>query len=209
MSESERVLRETKTTHDGMFTFMGHSPQNKTLGIVGMGSIGKQLAKRAVAFDMKVIYYVRNQLSKEVETQLNIEYASFEDLLKNSDYISINVPSTPQTFHLIGHEQFKLMKDGVYIINTARGEIIDEQALVDNLKSKKVAGAGLDVFEKEPYPLLSLYDFPNVSMTPHIGTATYETRSMMEDLVLENIDLVLKGSNPKTPVPQCQGLSKR
>jgi len=202
-SESERSLRS------GQFegsNFMGHDPEEKTLGILGMGAIGKQIAKRAAAFDMKVIYHTRTKLPEEVEKKCgNSTYVTKDQLLSTSDYISINVPYNKQTYHIIDVEDFQKMKTGVVIINTSRGQTVNEQALVDALKTGKVGGAGLDVFEQEPKVHPELYHLPNVSLTPHIGTATIESRRDMEELALVNVEAALDGKAPPNPVPECNG----
>jgi len=138
-----------------------------------MGGIGKALAKRCLAFDMKIQYHNRNRLDPEPP---NTKWVSLEELIKTSDVISLHTPLTPQTHHLINKEQFAQMKDGVIIVNTARGPVVDEQALVDALESGKVFSAGLDVFENEPVVNEGLLKNENVVMYPHIGTATFESK---------------------------------
>jgi glyoxylate reductase len=207
-SESERWLREGNCA-GGWEKFLGRDPEGRVLGIIGMGNIGKEIAKRAAALEMKIIYHNRNRLPVIEEVKCgNARYVSKQELLSQSDYISVNVFVSPETKHILNHDDFAKMKTGVYIINTSRGVTIHEQALVDALKSGKVAGAGLDVYEHEPkiHPDLKL--FPNVSLTPHIGTATWDTRALMESLTMDNIDAVLSGKGPVTPVPQCQSLMK-
>eukprot|EP01126_Amoeba_proteus_P049789 TRINITY_DN5840_c0_g1_i2.p1 TRINITY_DN5840_c0_g1~~TRINITY_DN5840_c0_g1_i2.p1 ORF type:complete len:266 (+),score=44.13 TRINITY_DN5840_c0_g1_i2:316-1113(+) len=202
-SESERWLRREKTTQGGWTMFMSHSPEGKRMGIFGLGSIGKQVAKRARAFDMVVQYHNRNRVPEGIERELGVTYVDKETLLRTSHYIVLCVPLTRQTFHFLDEKEFELMKDGVYLINVSRGEIMNETILVKYLKSGKVAGAGLDVFEREPIVHPELYLLPNVSMTPHIGTASYETRRDMEELTLNNIDMVLTDRPPLTPVHEC------
>ncbi|ELR13344.1 erythronate4-phosphate dehydrogenase domain containing protein [Acanthamoeba castellanii str. Neff] len=146
-TEAERFLRDGSWERQGsdILAFWGNNPEGKTLGIIGMGNIGKALAKRAAALDMRVIYYKRTPLPKEEEN--GATYKSMDDLLAESDFISIHTPLTDATRHILGRDQFAKMKKGVYIINTARGPVIDEEALVEALKAKIVRGAGLDVFE--------------------------------------------------------------
>jgi len=205
-SESERWLRNGNFA-GGWEKFIGRDPEEKTLGILGMGSIGKEIAKRASALEMKIIYHNRKPVSTIDEVLCgNAKYVSKDELLERSDYISVNVFTSPETKHILNYSDFEKMKTGVYIINTSRGITINEQALVDALKSGKVAGAGLDVFEREPEVHPDLKTFPNVSLTPHIGTATSDTRKLMEELAMDNIDAVLSGKNPLTPVPECKGL---
>jgi lactate dehydrogenase-like 2-hydroxyacid dehydrogenase len=203
-SESERFLREGKTAEGGWAKFLARDPEGKTLGIIGMGNIGKELAKRAAALEMNIIYYNRNRLPVIEEVKYgNAKYVTKDELLAQSDFISVNVFASPETKHILNSKDFSKMKKGVYIINTSRGVTINEQALVDALKSGIVAGAGLDVFEFEPKVHPDLYTFPNVSLTPHIGTATSDTRMQMEELAIKNIESVLEGKPPLTPVPEC------
>jgi glyoxylate reductase len=205
-SESERWLRNGNFA-GGWEKFLGRDPEGKTLGILGMGAIGKEIAKRASALEMKIIYHNRKPVSTLEEVLCgNAKYVSKDELLATSDYISVNVFVSPETKHILNYSDFEKMKAGVYIINTSRGITINEQALVDALKSGKVAGAGLDVFEREPEVHPDLKTFPNVALTPHIGTATIDTRRLMEELAMDNIDAVLSGKNPLTPVPECKDL---
>lgn len=153
---------------------LGHDPKNKVLGILGMGGIGSAVAKRAKAFGMKIQYHNRRQLPANEEE--GAKYVSFEELLKTSDVLSLNLSLNASTKHIISKPQFDMMKDGVIVINTARGPLIDEAALVDALKSRKVWTAGLDVFEEEPKIHPGLLEDENVVLLPHIGTATFETQ---------------------------------
>lgn len=199
-TEAERFLRDGSWERQGsdILAFWGNNPEGKTLGIIGMGNIGKALAKRAAALDMRVIYYKRTPLPKEEEN--GATYKSMDDLLAESDFISIHTPLTDATRHILGRDQFAKMKKGVYIINTARGPVIDEEALVEALKAKIVRGAGLDVFEREPKVHPDLLTFPSVTLLPHIGTATIEARSDMFLLQLENVTAVLEGRRPPSAV---------
>ena len=153
---------------------LGHDPEGKTLGILGMGGIGQALARRAAPFDMKIQYHNRRPVAEE-QNPTNADYVSLEKLLRTSDVISIHLPLSDRTRQFIGRKEINMMKDGVVIINTARGPIIDEQALVEALESGKVFGAGLDVFEKEPEIHEGLIRNNNTVLLPHTGTATYET----------------------------------
>jgi len=203
-SASERFLLSGKF-YGGKF--MGHDPEGATLGILGMGSIGKKLAKIAATLEMKILYHNRNRLLPEEEKNCgNARYVTKEELLSESDYISVHVPQNAQTFHILDTPDFQKMKNGVVIINTSRGPTVNEQALVDALKSGKVGGAGLDVFEEEPKVHPDLFNLPNVSLTPHIGTASLETRRDMEELALKNIESVLDGHGPINPIPECHVL---
>lgn len=153
---------------------LGHDPKNKVLGILGMGGIGSAVATRAKAFGMKIQYHNRHQLPPNEED--GAKYVSFDELLKTSDVLSLNLSLNASTTHIISKPQFEMMKDNIIIINTARGPLIDEAALVDALKSGKVWSVGLDVFEEEPKIHPGLMDNENVVLLPHIGTATFETQ---------------------------------
>jgi glyoxylate reductase len=153
---------------------LGFDPQGKKLGILGMGGIGREVAKRARAFGMTILYHNRSRLSPELE--LDAKYVGFEELMKECDVLSLNCSLGKATVGIIGKKEFALMKDGVIIVNTARGKLIDEQALVDALDSGKVFSAGLDVYEDEPVVNEGLLNNPNVVLLPHIGTATKETQ---------------------------------
>lgn len=153
---------------------LGHDPEKKVLGILGMGGIGRDLARRARAFDMTIQYHNRTRLSPELED--GARYVSFEELLKTSDVLSLNLSLNKNTAGIIGKRQFESMKDGAVFINTARGKLVDEQALVDALESGKLFSAGLDVYEEEPKIHQGLIDNPKVFLLPHIGTATFETQ---------------------------------
>ncbi|RLG39492.1 MAG: D-glycerate dehydrogenase, partial [Thermoproteota archaeon] len=167
-----------------------------TLGIVGLGRIGSAVARRAKGFNMRVIYYdvVRRE---DLEKELGIEYVSLDKLLEESDYVSLHTPLTPQTYHLIGEEQLKKMKKTAFLINTARGKVVDQKALYKALKEGWIAGAGLDVFEQEPIsPDDPLLELDNVVLAPHAASASYETRSRMAEMVADNLIAFLKGEVP-------------
>ena len=165
-----------------------------------MGRIGAAVAKRMHdGFEMKILYYDRAR-SEDLEKKYNIEFADSETLLKNSDFVSIHLPLTPETRHFIGEPQFKIMKKTAYLINTARGPIVDENALVAALKAGEIKGAALDVYEQEPKMAPGLAEFPNTVLTPHTASATEETRSAMSELAAKNIIAVLSGQPPLTPI---------
>jgi lactate dehydrogenase-like 2-hydroxyacid dehydrogenase len=176
ISETDRKLRSVSGLKWGMMENLGSSLWGKTLGIIGMGRIGRALARRAVASGMRVIYYNRTRLDTASELQYGAELVSFNGLIQQSDVISLHCPLTDDTHHLIGESEFAQMKAGVYIINTARGAVIDERALVLNLSTGKIGGAGLDVFEAEPAINRELYLMDNVVLTPHNATGTIDTR---------------------------------
>ncbi|KAF2157507.1 hypothetical protein K461DRAFT_250563 [Myriangium duriaei CBS 260.36] len=179
---------------------LGHDPKNKVLGILGMGGIGRAIAHRARAFGMTVQYHNRNRLDSAQED--GARYVSFEELLRSSDVLSLNLALNKNTTHIIGKEQFAAMKDGVVIVNTARGPVMDEAALVEALDSGKVFSAGLDVFENEPKIHPGLLKNERAVLLPHIGTATWETQKDMELLVLQNLRGALEGKGLVTQIPE-------
>ncbi|GAB7354480.1 hypothetical protein MBLNU459_g4953t1 [Dothideomycetes sp. NU459] len=181
---------------------LGHDPKDKVLGILGMGGIGRAVAQRARAFGMKIQYHNRSELSAELAG--GAAYVDFDTLLRTSDVLSLNLALNPSTRHIIGAGEFARMKDGVVVVNTARGPIIDEAALVQALKDGKVYSAGLDVFEEEPKIHPELVDDDRVVLLPHIGTATWETQKDMELLVLENLRSAVQGQGLVTQVPEQQ-----
>ena len=176
-----------------------HEPEGKTLGILGMGGIGTAVARRAIPFGMRIQYHNRNRVPAGQNTA-GAKYVSFEELLKTSDIISVHLPLNASTRGLISREQFARMKDGVVLINTARGPIVNEDALVEALESGKVWGAGLDVHEHEPKIHPGLIGNENCVLLPHVGTGTLETQRKMEVLVCENIKMALERGHLKTPV---------
>ena len=177
---------------------LGSGVYGKTLGIIGMGRIGYAVAKRATGFDMRVLYYQRHRIPEEKERVVNARYVSIEELLSESDYVTIHLPLTDQTKGFINEEKIRLMKSTAYLINTSRGAIVDEAALVKALKEGWISGAALDVYEKEPLPENSpLLKLDNLVLTPHIGSATKETRNRMAELAAENLKAVLSGKLPR------------
>lgn len=187
ISETDRKLRSESGLKWGMMENLGHSLWGKTLGIIGMGRIGRALARRAVASGMKVIYYNRTRLDAAIELQYSANLVSFNYLIQQSDIISLHCPLTDDTHHLIGEKEISQMKEGVFIINTSRGAVIDERALVLSLTNGKVGGAGLDVFEDEPGISRELYLMDNVVLTPHNATGTIETRIATAREAAENL----------------------
>ncbi|WP_317312120.1 D-2-hydroxyacid dehydrogenase [Clostridium thermobutyricum] len=163
--------------------YQGSELSGKTLGIIGMGRIGRSLAKKADALGMKVIYYTIEGKHED----LNYEFLSFEEVLKNSDFISLHVPYDKEKGALIGESELNIIKDGSYIINCARGKVVDEKALLEALNSGKIKGAGIDVFENEPTTNKELINNPRVSVTPHIGAATDEAQNRIGEEVVETL----------------------
>jgi len=200
LGEGERIVRSGKPWQWGMFMLLGSAIQGRRLGIVGMGAIGQALARRARAFGMSVAYSNRRAVSPEIEAELDAERLDLDELLGTSDVVSINCPYSADTHHLIGPEQFEQMRSSAYLVNTARGPIVDEVALVRALRSGEIAGAGLDVYEHEPQLAPGLADLDNVVLIPHLGSATIETRAAMATLAARNTVAVLSGQPPLTPV---------
>lgn len=179
--------------------FLGHNLTGKTLGIVGLGRIGSMVAKRAEGFEMKMLYNTRNR-DQEAENSMHVEYKELEQLLGESDFVTLHVPLVEETKHLVNAEKIGKMKQGAYLINTARGGIVDEEALVEALKSGKLAGAALDVHEKEPQMNPELMQMDNVILTPHIASATVEVREKMTEQAVDAVLKVLAGEEPETIV---------
>lgn len=195
--EADRYVREGRwkvAWHPMMM--LGHDIHGRTLGIVGLGRIGAAVAKRAKGFRMRVLYYdsIRRE---DLERELGIEYVPLERLLEESDFVSLHVPLTPETYHMIGEEQLRRMKPTAILVNTSRGKVVDQRALYRALKEGWIAGAGLDVFEQEPIPpddpLLKL---DNVVLAPHAASASHETRSRMAEIVAENLMAFKRGEVP-------------
>ncbi|KGI02947.1 2-hydroxyacid dehydrogenase family protein [Oenococcus oeni] len=177
--------------------FLGHELSKKTLGIIGMGQIGKALAKRMQAFDMKIVYTQRHHLKEDEEKELHAAFLEKDELIKQSDVISLHLPLTKNTHHLLGAKEFATMKKTSFLINAARGPLIDENALLKSLKEKQLAGAALDVYEHEPEVDDQFKKMKNVILTPHIGNATIEARNAMAEVVAKNVVSVLNGEKPK------------
>jgi glyoxylate reductase len=200
VGEGERLLRRREEWSWHMFMLLGMGLQDKTLGVVGMGAIGQSVARRAKAFGMEIVYSDARQASEEVERELGAKRVELEELLRTADVVTVHAPLMDETRHLIDAETLGLMKETAYLVNSARGPIIDEAALVDALKEGKIAGAGLDVFENEPDVHPGLLELDNVVILPHLGSATIETRTAMGVLAAKNAIAVLKGEKPPTPV---------
>ncbi|MGZ4761372.1 MAG: 2-hydroxyacid dehydrogenase [Ilumatobacteraceae bacterium] len=196
----ERIVRSKQPWQWGMFMLLGTGLQGRRLGIVGMGAIGQALAKRAKAFGMTVAYTNRSAVTPEIEAELGADRLDLDELLATSDIVTINCPYSSETHHLIGPEQFELMRPSAYLVNTARGPIVDEAALVEALRSGAIAGAGLDVYEHEPALEPGLDELDNAVLIPHLGSATAETRAAMATLAARNAVAVLSGQPPLTPV---------
>ncbi len=200
LAEGERVIRSQTPWRWGMHYMLGAGIQGRQLGIVGMGAIGAATARRARAFGMTIAYSGRSNASDDLEKELLMQRLSQEELLATSDVISIHCPSNDSTLRMFGAKQFELMKSSAFLINTARGPIVDEAALVAALESRQIAGAGLDVFENEPLVHQGLINRDDVVLIPHMGSATLETRSAMATLAANNAVRIARGGEPLTPV---------
>jgi glyoxylate reductase len=202
LPEGERYVRTGQWTTWGPLLLLGHDVHGATLGIVGLGRIGTAVARRATGFGMTILYTARSA-HPEAEAQTGARRVAFPELLAASDFVSIHLPLTPETHHLFDERALRQMRRTAYLINTARGPIVDHQALYRALAEGWIAGAGLDVTEPEPlpadHPLLTL---PNCLVVPHIGSASVATRTRMATLAAENILAVLAGRPPLTPIPQ-------
>ncbi|HHT9145183.1 MAG TPA: 2-hydroxyacid dehydrogenase, partial [Candidatus Wunengus sp. YC61] len=198
--EGDRLTRAGKFTGWAPMMLLGGDFIGKTLGVVGAGRIGTAMAMRSRGWCMKVLYTTQSNKNAVLEEMLGAKRVDLETLLKESDFISIHIPLSEKTKHLIGAKELSFMKKAAYLINTARGAIIDESALVNALKNKQIAGAGLDVYEEEPKLKPGLAELDNVVLVPHLGSATVETRTKMAVMTAENIIAVLNGQKPKNCV---------
>ncbi|WP_272026526.1 2-hydroxyacid dehydrogenase [Kocuria rosea] len=200
LGEGERLIRSGQDWKWGMFFLLGSSLQGKTLGVVGMGGIGQATARRARAFGMEIVYQSRSEIDAGIAAELGARRVELDELLSVSDVVSLHCPYGPATHHLIGAEQLAAMQDSAYLVNTARGPIVDEAALASALREGRIAGAGLDVYEHEPRVHPELRELDNVVLLPHLGSATVETRTAMAVLAAENVLAVLGGQRPPTPI---------
>jgi len=200
MAEADNFMRTGQYKGWAPMLLMGQDVIGKTVGLVGLGRIGVSVAKMmSRGFDCPVLYYdvVRNEAA---EKEFGLKFVSLEELLKSSDFVSLHTPLTPQTKHLIGEAQLKMMKSSAYLVNTARGPVIDENALVEALKNNVIRGAALDVYEGEPKMAPGLAELKNTILLPHIASATEATRDHMSELAAQNIIAVLEGKEALTPI---------
>ena len=202
---ADRYTRGSKFQGWSAQLFLGGDVYEKTLGIIGLGEIGRSVARRAIGFNMRTLYYQRNRLPKEEEKKLNVEYAAFEKVLRESDFLTLHVPLTEETEYMIGNDEITLMKKTAYLIHTARGKVIDDYALVAALREDRLAGAALDVYEDEPELTEGMKELDNLMILPHIGSASFETRDKMALLVADNILDALEGKIPRSLVPGYPG----
>ena len=197
LTEGERILRSGGWTGWGPTWMLGHRVSGTRLGIVGMGRIGQAVARRARAFQMSIHYHNRRRVHPDIEAELEATYhESLDQMLARMDVITVHCPHTPATFHLLSARRLKLLRPHAYLVNTARGEIIDEVALVRMLRNKEIAGAALDVFENEPAVNPKLLAMENVVLLPHMGSATHEGRTDMGQRVIINIQSFIDGHTP-------------
>jgi len=198
--EAQSFLRAGKYQGWGIMTMLGEDIHGKTLGIAGFGRIGQAVAQRATGFGMKILYYDPVVQAQDAARRLNASSVDLNTLLRESDFVSVHTPLTPETRHMIGKEQLDLMKDTAYLINTSRGAVIDEAALASALKANRIRGAALDVFENEPEVYSDLLQLDNAVITPHIASASVATRSRMAVMAAENVIAALDGQRPPTLV---------
>jgi lactate dehydrogenase-like 2-hydroxyacid dehydrogenase len=195
LGEGERLVRARTPWSFHLGFLLGSGLQGKTLGIVGLGQIGRAVARRAAAFGLQTVYSGRS-----AKPDFDGEFVSFDELLRRSDFVSLHCPLTPETRHLIDARALRAMKPGAYLVNTTRGPVVDESALADALEAGEIAGAALDVFEAEPDVEPRLLGREDVVLTPHLGSATVETRTAMAVLAARNVTSVLAGDEPLTEV---------
>ena len=200
LGEGERLIRSGSAWQWGMFMMLGTGVQQRRLGIIGMGGIGTALARRAQAFGMTIAYHNRSPVSAEVAGELDAERLDLDELLATSDIVSLNCPYSEATHHLIDGRALRMMRDDAVLINTARGPVVDEAALVNALREGFIGAAGLDVYENEPEVHPGLLTLDNVVLLPHLGSATVETRTAMAQLAARNVVEVLAGRAPLSAV---------
>ena len=195
--EGDRLVRDARFERWGPFLLLGRAVAGATLGIVGMGRIGQAVARRALGWDMPVLYYEGERPAPRAERSagriLGIPRSTCRDLLHEADVVSLHVPLAPDTRHLIGAPELALMRRGSFLINTSRGPVVDENALVEALRSGHLGGAGLDVYEREPELAPGLAELPNTVLLPHLGSATTETRGRMSEMAVLNAIAAVKG----------------
>jgi glyoxylate reductase len=194
--EGDRYVREGRWSQWEWNALWGAEIHGKTLGLYGFGRIAQATARRGRGFSMRILYHARHRISDEIEKSLGAEFVDRNTLLRESDFLSLHVPLIPETRHAVSTPQLTLMKPTAYLINTARGPVVDEQALAQALQEGTIAGAGLDVFENEPKVHPALLTMNNVTLLPHVGSATDHTRLRMAMLASENLLAALRGERP-------------
>lgn len=207
LAVARRIVPADAYTRAGKFKgwgakmFLGADVYGKTLGVVGCGEIGRAVARRAAGFNMRVLYHQRNRLPEKIERELNLEFVPLDDLMAQSDYVSLHVPLTEETRHLVGERELALMKPAAFLIHTGRGKVVDDAALVEALRGGRLAGAALDVYENEPELSAGMVELENLLLLPHIGSASTETRDRMAKLAADNVLDALAGRTPRSLVP--------
>jgi glyoxylate reductase len=202
LAVARRVVEGDRFVRDGLWRewqwglLHASDVHHKTLGLYGFGRIGQAVARRGRGFAMRILYYARHRVAEAIEREFEAQYVDRETLLRQSDFLSLHIPKTPETVHAIGARELGLMKPSAFLINTARGAVVDEPALAHALKAKTIGGAGLDVFEQEPVVHPALIDLSNVVLMPHVGSATDETRLKMAMRAAENLIELLGGRRP-------------
>jgi len=206
LAVARRVVEGDQLLRSGVFPgaqsahLLGAAVHGRTIGLIGGGGrIGKAVAKRAQGFSMRTLYWTPRRKAEAEEREAGLTYVPYDQLLAESDFVSVHAPLTAETRHLVGERELQLMKPTAFLVNTARGPIVDEKALVRALKAGRIAGAGLDVYENEPEVEPELIAMKNVVLTPHLGSAAKELREAMANIVVDNIFAVLEGRRP----PNC------
>jgi glyoxylate reductase len=200
ITEGDRYIRAGKWRDWKLMLMAGHDVYGQTLGIVGMGRIGQAVARRARGCDMRILYHNRQRVDASIEAELGATWVTLTELLEQADFVSLHVPLAPETTRMIGEAELRRMKPTAYLINTARGAVLDEQAVIRALQEGRIAGAALDVFEQEPEVPLALRELENVVLVPHIGSASVATRTRMAVMAAENLTAVLRGERPPNVV---------
>ena len=195
--EADRYVRAGKWKEWQLMVLLGHDVHGSTLGIIGMGGIGQAVARRASGFGMTILYHNRNRLPKDMESRLGATWVELDELLQNADFVSVHTPLTAETRHLIGERELGMMKATSYLINTSRGPVIDEEAVTRALQNGWIAGAGLDVFEREPEVPQALKNLENVVLLPHIGSASVASRTRMAVMAAKSAVALLQGQRPQ------------
>ena len=197
IAEADRYVRAGKWKEWQLMVLLGHDVHGSTLGIIGMGNIGQAVARRASGFAMTIIYHNRRRLPADVESKLGATWVELDELLSAADFVSVHTPLNAETRHLIGDRELRLMKPTSYLINTSRGPVVDEEAVTRALQERWIAGAGLDVFEREPEVPQALKDLENVVLLPHIGSASVASRTRMAVMAAQSAVAVLQGQRPQ------------
>jgi glyoxylate reductase len=194
--EGDRIVREKRWPHWQWNFLWGSELNHRTLGLYGFGRIAQATARRGRGFGMRILYHARHRVAPEIERELNAELVDLNTLLRESDFLSVHVPLSLETHHSIGKAQLELMKPSAYLVNTARGSVLDEEALVQALRSRRIAGAGLDVYEHEPQVHPALLEMQNVVLAPHVGSATEDARMGMATRAADNLLAFFDGRRP-------------